>query len=74
MIKYRVLVRIKSWLTDDRKKNTEIEEVDSFYFEDLNKALFKVKYIDMHREEYLGERNAEIVNLRLEKIEKIKEF
>ena len=60
MIKYRILVRIKSWLTDDRKKNTEIEEVDSFYFEDLAKALFKMKYIDMHREEYLGERNAEI--------------
>ena len=60
MIKYRVLVRIKSWLTDDRKKNTEIEEVDSFYFEDLNKALFKMKYIDMHREEYLGERKFKI--------------
>lgn len=74
MIKYRVLVRIKSWLTDDRKKNTEIEEVDSFYFEDLNKALFKMKYIDMHREEYLNGRNAEIIKLRIEKIEIVREI
>lgn len=73
MIKYRVLVKIKSWLSDERKKNTEIEEVDSFYFEELSKALFKIRYIDRNREEYLGKRNAEIINLRLEKIERLKE-
>lgn len=74
MIKYRVVVKVKSWLTEERKTNTEFQESESFYFKEIDEALFKLKYIDMHREEYLNGRNAEIIKLRVEKIEEIKEI
>lgn len=74
MIKYRVVVKVKSWLTDERKTNTEFQESESIYFKELSEALYRLKYIDMNREEYLNGRNAEIIKLRIEKIEKIKEI
>ena len=74
MIKYRVVVKVKSWLTEERKANTEFQESESFYFKEIDEALFKLKYIDMHREEYLNGRNAEIIKIRVEKIEEIKEI
>lgn len=74
MIKYRVVVKVKSWLTEERKVNTEFQESESFYFKEIGEALNKLKYIDMHREEYLNGRNAEITKLRIEKIEEVKEI
>lgn len=74
MIKYRVVVKVKSWLTEERKANTEFQESESFYFKEIDEALNKLKYIDMHREEYLNGRNAEIIKLRIEKIENVKEI
>lgn len=74
MIKYRVVVKVKSWLTDERKTNTEFQESESIYFKELSEALYRLKYIDMHREEYLNGRNAEIIKLRTEKIEIVREI
>ena len=37
MIKYRVVVKVKSWLTDERKTNTEFQESESIYFKELSK-------------------------------------
>lgn len=74
MIKYRVVVKVKSWLTEGRRTSTEFQESESFYFKELDEALNKLKYIDMHRGEYLNGREAEITNLKIEKIEKIKEI
>lgn len=74
MIKYRVVVKVRSWLTEERKTSTEFQESESFYFKEMCDALNKLRYIDMHREEYLNGRNAEIIKLKIEKIEKIKEI
>lgn len=74
MIKYRVVVKVRSWLTEERKTSTEFQESESFYFKEVYDALNKLRYIDMHREEYLNGRNAEIIKLKIEKIEKIKEI
>lgn len=74
MIKYRVVVKVRSWLTEERKASTEFQESESFYFKELSEALYRLKYIDMHREEYLNGRNAEIINLKIEKIESVKEI
>ena len=74
MIKYRVVAKVRSWLTEERQTNTDFQESESFYFKELDEALNRLKYIDMHREEYLNGRNAEIIKLKIEKIEEIKEI
>lgn len=74
MIKYKLTIKIRSWLDKDRRSETKIEETDVLFFEHMSDALNKLRYIDLNREGYLGNREAEIIKLRVDKIELIKEI
>lgn len=74
MIKYKLTIKIRSWLDKDRRPETKIEETDVLFFEHMSDALNKLRYIDLNREGYLGNREAEIIKLRVDKIELIKEI
>lgn len=74
MNKYRLTVTIRGWMNEQRNKNTEYTEKESFYFNNIEEALEKLSFIDFNREGFIKDRNAEIINLKIEMISLIKDL
>lgn len=74
MIKYKLTIKVRSWLDKDKKSSTEMTETDVLFFENMSDALNRLRQIDLNRQGYLGNREAEIIKLRVDKIELIKEI